>query len=59
MSDQPNPVRVQQVETFINAWRIAQVAHAPLLKPLEIAAALENVAEKIRQEEAQKANSQN
>jgi hypothetical protein len=51
-----NLIRVHQMKAFINCWRLFQQWHAPSIHPLEIAAALEEVAQEIRREEALKAD---
>lgn len=50
-----NPLTIHTLETFIDTWQLTQRYSSPSTHPLEIAAALENVAQKIRKEQADKA----
>lgn len=50
---------IHQLELLVDVWRLAQMYSCPNTHPLEIATALENVAEKIRKEQADKAKDQN
>lgn len=50
-----NPLTIHQLETFVDTWRLTQLYSSPSTHPLEIATALENVAQKIRKEQADKA----
>jgi len=47
-----NPLTIHTLETFIDTWRLTQQYSSPSTHPLEIASALENVAQKIRREQA-------
>lgn len=50
-----NLITIEQLKAFINCWRLTLQCHAAGIRALEIAAALEAVAQEIRQEEAAKA----
>jgi hypothetical protein len=50
-----NLLTIHKLETFIDTWRLTQQYSSPSTHPLEIATALENVAQKIRKEQADKA----
>ena len=54
MNNRLNLVRIHYLKSFINCWRLTQQYLGPSINPLEIAAALEEVAQEIRQEEAAK-----
>lgn len=55
MTDKLNLVTIHQLEGFLDVWRLTLQYFSPHVHLLEIATALEIVAQRIRREEAAKA----
>jgi hypothetical protein len=54
MTDKLNLVTIHQLEGFLDVWRLTLQYFSPHVHLLEIATALEIVAQRIRREEADK-----
>lgn len=51
MTDKLNLLTIHQLEGFLDVWRLTMQYFAPHIHLLEIATALENVAQKLRREQ--------
>lgn len=52
MTEKLNLVTIHQLEGFLDVWRLTLQYFSPHIHLLEIATALENLAQKIRKEQA-------